>query len=464
MVRTEWMQEAVSAVQSGHWKPAVDGEDSETNYYESPGSNGIAVIAVHGHLTKRPSSFGGTSYLRLRQALRAAGNDGAVKSVVLSIDSPGGAVYGITDIAGDIRKLDAIKPVYAYAESGLCCSAAYWIASQCRAIYANHSAMVGNIGVYGVLADSSEMNEMHGLKYVLVSTGGVKGLGADGRVTEELVADYRREVFELATLFWNDVQNGRGFTDKQLDAVKDGRAFVGDQATPLGLIDKVATLDEVIMEITTMDKSTFSAAAAEHPEWLSSAAVAAIDGGDGTAIIKHAVGSVTSDELKAMNKGACDDIWNDGHKAGYECGATEGRELFAGELRAMREAIPNRDGFVIEQVVKGNDIKGAKAELSELLAVDMKAKADEAASEKKRADDLQKKLEAVSEGQQALVLSPSGKDETAAGGTPSSEIKDPAARAAAEWNEMSDDDKSSYISEDVFVAARTRELKSGRAA
>ena len=46
-----------------------------------------------------------------------------------------------------IAEADSIKPVTAYVRC-MACSAAYWIASQCRAICAEPSALIGSIGVY----------------------------------------------------------------------------------------------------------------------------------------------------------------------------------------------------------------------------------------------------------------------------------------------------------------------------
>ena len=76
--------------------------------------------------------------------LAAMEADPAVKKVCLAINSPGGTVTGVEEIANQVRSMS--KPTMAYTE-GEMCSAAYWIASQSDAVFATPSARVGSIGV-----------------------------------------------------------------------------------------------------------------------------------------------------------------------------------------------------------------------------------------------------------------------------------------------------------------------------
>src|SRR5690606_31819803 len=129
-----------------------------------------------GAMTKQGSSFGGASTVRTRRAIRSAAADKSVSAIMLLIDSPGGSVSGTSDLADDVANAKKKKPVYAYIED-TCCSAAYWVASQCSAIYANPTAIVGSIGTYMVVADYSRMAENAGVKVHCISTGKYKGAG-----------------------------------------------------------------------------------------------------------------------------------------------------------------------------------------------------------------------------------------------------------------------------------------------
>lgn len=275
-VEPRWFRDAAEAVKAGLWKPAptqgmtaaphspvaAHGDDDEREQPEYEVRNGIAVIAIDGMMTKRGSSFGGCSTLRVRHALRSAATDFSVRAILLHICSPGGTVLGTADLAEDIvgvmqGRFGAAKVVDAYV-ADMCCSAAYWVASQCRRITANSTALVGSIGTYTVLSDVTQNAQQDGFKYTVVSSGPYKGLGADGSVSDLLISDVQREIDELNAPFLAAVAAGRAGRINNLAEVSDGRAHVGSQALALGLIDAIASLDTAIAAITPSLTASFT--------------------------------------------------------------------------------------------------------------------------------------------------------------------------------------------------------------
>jgi signal peptide peptidase SppA len=242
-IESKWFQAAITSVRNGSLKPVPVADYPDDDEDEGDGDglyeirDGIAVICIDGQMTKRGSSFGGCSTVAVRQALRQAAADWMVKGIVLHICSPGGTVAGTADLADDVLsvrqgRIGPGKAVVAYiADMG--CSAAYWVASQCERIYANKTAIVGSIGTYTVLEDDTKFQEEMGVKWRVVSTGPYKGLGADGAVTDALVADVQREVNELNGPFLSAVSVGRGSLIPDIATVSDGRAHVAEQAQQL---------------------------------------------------------------------------------------------------------------------------------------------------------------------------------------------------------------------------------------
>src|SRR5690349_6563448 len=118
----------------------------------------IAVVPIHGVIEHRSSwlmeILGGASVEGISAQLRAAVADPEVRAIVLDIDSPGGSVAGITELADEIRAARKTKRVYALANT-TAASAAYWLGSQAAAFYATPSAQVGSIGIVGVHLDFS---------------------------------------------------------------------------------------------------------------------------------------------------------------------------------------------------------------------------------------------------------------------------------------------------------------------
>lgn len=210
----------------------------------------IAAIPVQGVLNKQYDGWGMCSTTRLLEQLEGALADPAVSSIVLDIDSPGGFVNGSVEFADAVRGANAIKPVTAIVR-GLCCSGAYWIASQCSKIISRPEAEVGNIGVYSVLMDVSGWYSQLGISLTTIASGQFKGLGADGKVTDDLIADTKRIVTGLFQQFVSAVAAGRDLDTNEALAVSDGRAFLGPQAKQLKLIDAIATGFAEAIDIST---------------------------------------------------------------------------------------------------------------------------------------------------------------------------------------------------------------------
>ena len=94
----------------------------------SRASGAVAVIPVFGVITQRANLMsamsGGVSIELLSKSIREALNSPEVGSIVLDIDSPGGGVFGVQELAEEIRAGREQKPIVAVANS-LAASAAY---------------------------------------------------------------------------------------------------------------------------------------------------------------------------------------------------------------------------------------------------------------------------------------------------------------------------------------------------
>ena len=300
MVEPTWFAQAVRAVRDGTFKServverTLDGEVH--SLYENV--EGVAVVSITGPMMKGDSSFGGTATVRTRKAIRVALADEKVRSILLSIDSPGGTVAGTADLADDVRSANQQKPVYAHI-SDLGCSAAYWVASQARRIFANRTAMIGSIGTMLLLYDTSGAYAKDGIKVYAVASGPFKAMGHDGvEVLPEHLIEFQREVDDLNAHFLSAVAAGRGLTPDRVKELADGRVHIGVKAKDLGLIDEVASLDAAMQAVFTefeMTEQDFTAYAAAHPE----AVQPFIEQGKTKALEESKPKNATASELKA---------------------------------------------------------------------------------------------------------------------------------------------------------------------
>ena len=194
--------------------------------------DGIGVVTIEGPILRKPDLFariffGATGSEDIGAALREAAGRDDIKAVFLHIDSPGGTVAGTPELADAVAALDKKKPVYAFS-SGLMCSAAYWVASQARAIYATPSAQVGSIGVVQAVVDNSAALDKAGIKVEVFSVGKYKAMGAPGKpLTDDQRELISSNLAEIAGEFHAAVlAKGRAIPAGAME----GQTFSGKQA------------------------------------------------------------------------------------------------------------------------------------------------------------------------------------------------------------------------------------------
>jgi len=211
----------------------------------------IGIIYIDGVLTAGPSlsSLTGTTQGsdEIISYLRDAREDPAVRAVVLRINSPGGSAAAAQEISTEIKKLrDAGKPVVAsMADVGA--SGAYWIAANADAIVANPATLTGSIGVIVEVQNLAGLYDKLGIKYEVVKSGPLKDMGADFRsMTGEERQVFTTMVNDLFQQFVTVVADGRHLDRDKVLSLADGRAYTGDQARALGLVDELGNYYDAI--------------------------------------------------------------------------------------------------------------------------------------------------------------------------------------------------------------------------
>lgn len=159
-----------------------------------------------------------------------------IKSVVLVINSPGGAAYAGHDIYYQVRQLRDAKPVVASME-GLAASAAYQIGVAANEIYAKPASLIGNIGVIMGQPGPETLSER------FLTSGPFKAVGAS--------ATGALQMLDLNYVFFRDsvvaerekAPNPLKLTPEQ---VATGELWIGIQAKEYGLIDELGSTLQAI--------------------------------------------------------------------------------------------------------------------------------------------------------------------------------------------------------------------------
>ncbi len=152
-ITPEALDQVIAIASRAYSDPALALARSEERVerLEASQRKATAIIPVHGTIFPRATLFtrtsGATNTADLNWMLDWALAEDEVEAIVLDIDSPGGQVTGIHELAGRIRSAAAVKPVVAYV-SGMAASAAYWLASAASCIVADPTTKMGSIGTH----------------------------------------------------------------------------------------------------------------------------------------------------------------------------------------------------------------------------------------------------------------------------------------------------------------------------
>ena len=199
--------------------------------------NGIAHISIHGTLFNKEApyfvaGYGGTDYAEVLQDIAVASKE--AKGIFLTVDSGGGHACGNDKVAKAVSQ--CAKPVFAYTD-GMCCSAAYAIASGVSYICASADSTVGSIGTILPLMDVSGLWQSLGIKpdYITNREGTLKTAGYPPSQNEDERSALQAETQEYFELFKSHVLANRQIANDDMR----GQAFVGVEALKRGLVDEI---------------------------------------------------------------------------------------------------------------------------------------------------------------------------------------------------------------------------------
>ena len=227
------------------WKES--GEPNHKNNVDI--RDGIAILHIDGALTYRSNIwkafFGVDTYDSIANAFREIVADDEVKGIVLSIDSPGGMLSGVSDIAELIFNARGSKELGIVAHSaGRVCSAAYWIASACERVVLSSVGEAGSIGVQCVVDNGNSADGKSTTTILRSNLSPNKNLDPStpaGRTALE------KNIDAAAKVFLETIAGYRGTTyENVLENYGQGATFIGQDAVDAGLADGIESLDSLV--------------------------------------------------------------------------------------------------------------------------------------------------------------------------------------------------------------------------
>lgn len=209
--------------------------------------SGIAIVPVFGilgkHLDMMDTMCGGYDIGLLQRQAMALMNRSDVQTVILHLNTPGGAAAGVADVANTLLELGSTKTLLACVDEA--CSGGQWLACCADQIYIGQSAMAGSVSAICAIEDESKAYEMEGVKVDVFTDGDLKGAGIEGTsLSASQRADIQGRIEYIGGMF-------KDFVKLRRPAVKDeslrGQWFYGAQCVENGLADFIApSLEHVI--------------------------------------------------------------------------------------------------------------------------------------------------------------------------------------------------------------------------
>lgn len=207
----------------------------------------VAVIPIDGPIYRYADIFtrasGGVTTDSLARDLQHALDDPKVSGILLAIDSPGGEVTGINELADMIYAARSRKPIVSYIE-GYGASAAYWIASAADLVVADDTALLGSIGTIMGVPDPTK-RPSYRIDFVSKQSPKKK----PDVTTDAGRAVIQQLVDELTDVFIAQVARNRGLAADDILAIEGG-LLVGQQAVDAGLADVLGSEEGAVSALT----------------------------------------------------------------------------------------------------------------------------------------------------------------------------------------------------------------------
>ena len=215
----------------------------------------IAIIPVYGMIGVGASVLdeflGVTSVGTLRSNFQSAMADPNARAIVFDIDSPGGGVAGIAELANEIRESRG-RGKAIIAHGTLAASAAYWGFAGADEFVVSPSGSVGSVGVVAVHQEFSKALEDAGVTTTIISSGEFKTEGNKFEpLTDEAKAHLQERSDTFHAQFVADVAKGRGTTAENVRSnYGRGRLLLAQPALKAGMVDRIEAFDATLARLS----------------------------------------------------------------------------------------------------------------------------------------------------------------------------------------------------------------------
>ena len=176
--------------------------------------------------------------------------------IIVRIDSPGGVVNGYGFAAAQLDRIRQADLSLTICIDQVAASGGYMMSAVGHKIISAPFAIVGSIGVIGQVPNIHDLLEKNGINIEMHTSGEFKRtLTTMGKNTEEGREKFKQDLHNIHELFKKHILAYRPSLDMQ--KVGTGEYWFGKDALELGLVDKIQTYDDYIIEHLNNDLDVY---------------------------------------------------------------------------------------------------------------------------------------------------------------------------------------------------------------
>lgn len=167
--------------------------------------------------------------------------------VLVKLESPGGVVHGYGLAASQLKRLRDHNLKVTISVDKVAASGGYMMACVGQEIVAAPFAVIGSIGVLAQIPNFHKVLKKNDIDFEQITAGEYKRtLTVFGENTEKGREKFKQEIESIHGMFKSFVKANREAID--IDAVATGEVWYGQDALDRGLIDRIATSDDLLLD------------------------------------------------------------------------------------------------------------------------------------------------------------------------------------------------------------------------
>lgn len=241
------------SVLSIDFQPRIRPLDEET--LEGRGRAKILLVDLSGVLQDESVSFSLGAppprvplLARVREELEKAEKDDGVRAVIVKINSPGGTITASDILYREIVEFKARRKIPVTAViMDVGASGGYYVALAADAIVVHPTSVTGSLGVVMLTVNAQGLMEKIGVAPLAIKSGPMKDAGSPFRpLTQPELQVFQGVIDDMYGRFVRLIAESRKIPEERVRSLADGRIYTAQQALALGLVDRIAYLDDVI--------------------------------------------------------------------------------------------------------------------------------------------------------------------------------------------------------------------------